>query len=209
MDRAEQGAVAPGDDGGEFYFVGDALALDLANTEVAVRGKRRDLLAAPGAVARWWRAAQAVHPDHAAVHADGLDGIDDAALLGSLMSLRSSVRGIFSALAAGSVPVEAEIERLNAALATGRQALEIPPGGEPRIAYLAGDSAASVVLPVALSALHLITGGDRGRLHRCANDRCVLLFRDTTRSGTRRWCSVGCKDRDRKMKGYRRRTGEA
>jgi predicted RNA-binding Zn ribbon-like protein len=209
MDRAEQDTVAPGDDGGAFHFVGDALALDLANTEVAVRGKRRDLLAPPGTVARWWRAAQAVHPDHAVVRVGGTGSADEEVLRVALVTLRSSVRASFGALAAGSVPATADIERLNAALATGRQALEIPPGGEPRLVYRATDPVALVVLPIALSALDLITGGDRGRLRRCANDRCVLLFRDTTKSATRRWCSVGCKDRDRKMKGYRRRTGEA
>jgi predicted RNA-binding Zn ribbon-like protein len=48
---------------------------------------------------------------------------------------------------------------------------------------------------VALSAVDLLTRKDHGRLHRCENARCVLLFYDTTKSSTRRWCSTGCMDR--------------
>jgi predicted RNA-binding Zn ribbon-like protein len=65
------------------------------------------------------------------------------------------------------------------------------------------------LLPIALSAARLTMGGARERLHRCANERCVLLFYDTTKSATRRWCSVACKDRDRKMKQQFRYGGSA
>ena len=210
METAEEGQVGRSKavDGG-FYFVGDALALDLVNTEDAVRGRRRDLLAAPGAATRWWCAAQIAHPDRVAVQVDDNNPLDDAALRDALVALRGAVRGIFGALAAGVVPAADDVARLNATLATGREWLEFTPAGESRLAYRSADRAASVLLPIAVSAVRLATESQRHRLHACANGRCVLLFYDTTKSGTRRWCSLGCKDRDRKMKGYRRKASEA
>jgi predicted RNA-binding Zn ribbon-like protein len=70
-------------------------------------------------------------------------------------------------------------------------------------AYQAQPGADSMLFAIALSALRLVRDGDRQRLHRCSNDRCVLLFYDTTKSATRRWCSLGCMDRARSAKRYR------
>ena len=74
-----------------------------------------------------------------------------------------------------------------------------------RLTYRCADAAAAVLLPIAHSALWLATEGQRARLRACGNGRCILLFYDTTKNGARRWCSVGCKDRDRKMKRYHQR----
>lgn len=189
-------------DEGPFLFVGDALALDLVNTEIAVRGKRRDLLATPGDVARWWQAARRHHSAETAV-VDGMGSHEDEALRAALKSLRSALRRLFSALAEGTAPAEEDVGTLNAALKTGYHALEAAPDGTLRPVYRSTDAAhAAIVLPIAISALHLITQGDHRRLHKCGNERCVLLLYDRTKSATRRWCSVACKDRARKMKQY-------
>jgi predicted RNA-binding Zn ribbon-like protein len=42
--------------------------------------------------------------------------------------------------------------------------------------------------PLAHSAAVLFTKADRRRVRKCA--RCVLHFRDTSKKGTRRWCSM-------------------
>src|SRR5581483_1663163 len=46
-----------------FLFRGEALALDLVNTEAMKRGKRRDLLETPQDVARWWQEACEHHSE--------------------------------------------------------------------------------------------------------------------------------------------------
>ncbi len=196
-----------------FSFVGGALALDLVNTEDITRGRRRGPRAAPRAgraAAHWWQAARRHHPDHAGVVADDAGRADDRTLRDALVGLRGVLRRTFDALATGGIPGDADLDALNAVLAEGYQAVARAPDGDPRVVWHTRDGRVGVVLlPIALSALGLMTDGDRGRLHKCANDRCVLLFYDATKSATRRWCSVGCKDRDRKMKGYRRMAEEA
>jgi predicted RNA-binding Zn ribbon-like protein len=85
---------------------------------------------------------------------------------------------------------------LNGFLQLGRLALETGPGGALIAAYRTpGDAPERVLLPIALSALHLLTEGERSRTHKCRNEHYILLFYDITRSGTRHWCSVACMNR--------------
>jgi predicted RNA-binding Zn ribbon-like protein len=204
MHTNESSAAPHLSDSGEetFLFIGDVLALDLVNTEVVVRGKPRDLLATPEDVGQWWRAAQRVYPDMDAVQASSVVPFDTAALA-ALKGLRTALRGIFGALADGTTPASADINVVNSVLHTGVHALILTVSGAVEPVYQAQPGADSMLFAIALSALRLVRDGERQRLHRCSNDRCVLLFYDTTKSATRRWCSLGCMDRARSAKRYR------
>ena len=72
-----------------------------------------------------------------------------------------------------------------------------------------GSAVDGPMLAVARSTVTLLTERDLARLHRCANERCVLLFYDTTKSGTRRWCSTACMNRARSISRYQTRKNEA
>src|SRR5687768_10543311 len=97
---------------GTFVFFGDVLALDLVNTDVILRGKPHDLLATPEDVVQWWHAAQHHYPDMDVVEASGVAGVDSVALV-ALKGLRTALRGIFGALADGTIPATADIDVLN------------------------------------------------------------------------------------------------
>jgi predicted RNA-binding Zn ribbon-like protein len=185
-----------------FVFVGQVLALDLVNTEVVVRGKGRDLLATPEDVGQWWRAAQRAYTDMEVVEGGGVVGFDLAALL-ALKELRTALRGVFGALADDTTPASADIDVVNSVLRGGSHALMLTSSGAVEAVYQAQPGADSMRFAIALSAVRLVRDGERQRLHRCSNDRCVLLFYDTTKSATRRWCSLGCMDRARSAKRYR------
>jgi predicted RNA-binding Zn ribbon-like protein len=187
---------------GAFLFRGDALALDLVNTEVMIRGKLRDLLATPDDVAQWWHAARRYHPDMDVVQATSVVTVVDTESLVALKALRKALRGILSALADGTTPAPLDIDALNTVLCTGSHALMPTPNGDVLPVYQAQPGADAMLFAIALSAIRLVRDGERQRLHRCSNNRCVLLFYDTTKSATRRWCSVGCMDRARSAKRY-------
>ena len=191
-----------------FVFVGDALALDLVNTELLVRGKPRDALACPEDVLAWWRAARRQHPLDLAGAANPPADADDAMSYRALLDLRATLRALFTALADGATPRPQLLAALNALLATCHPVLNVDDDdGALRLIYRGKDNEPSAwLLPIALSAMYLITEGTTDRLHRCANDRCMLLFYDRTRSSTRRWCSAACKDRDRQRRRYSQRT---
>jgi len=110
----------------------------------------------------------------------------------------------------GRAVAAADLAILNRVLATGYEAVALDAGGKLRSTFGSRESGPdSALLPVARSAFDLLTTKEPSRLHRCGNDRCVLLFYDTTKSATRRWCSVGCMNRARSAARYRtRRTGQ-
>ncbi len=185
-----------------FVFVGDALALDLVNTEMMVRRKPCDLLVTSQDVARWWQAARYQHPDATSVSGAGMPMADELVDLAALKALRSALRGMFEALVDEAAPSVQDIAAVNAILATGAPALVVTPEGMTGAGYRCRPDASAMRFAIALSALRLVQEGDRQRLHRCSNNRCVLLFYDTTRSATRRWCSLGCMDRARSAQRY-------
>jgi predicted RNA-binding Zn ribbon-like protein len=189
-----------------FLFRGEALALDLVNTEAMKRGKRRDLLETPQDVALWWQAACQHHPEWQDVQGGSGDDatIYDLGLLYALKTLRGALRGIFGTLVDGVPARKEDISILNGVLSAGRWSIDLTPEGELRPAYRIIDATIGpVLLSCALSALHLIREGDRKRIHHCESERCILFFYDTTRSATRRWCSTSCMERTRSIQRYR------
>lgn len=189
-----------------FRFRGGELALDLVNTESIKRGKLHESLVTPRDVDLWWRAASQHHPHWKEDVQAGKKGdaiIYDTTLLNTLKRLRGALRGIFGALVDDDAPRQEDVVVLNDALQTGRWFVDLTTEGELRPVYHITEEANSpIVLACALSALHLIREGERKRLHRCESDRCILFFYDTTRSATRRWCSVSCMDRARSLQRY-------
>lgn len=62
-----------------------------------------------------------------------------------------------------------------------------------------------LLAPVLWSAGDLLIGARRKRLRHCANDRCLWLFVDESKAGTRRWCSMAaCGNRAKAQRHYHR-----
>ena len=114
-----------------------------------------------------------------AVRGRPVDTLDEA--LG-LHELRAAVRGLFDAAVRGVDPPAGAVELVNR-LATA-PSLDWS-GGGPRLA----DEA--VAAAVARSAIELVTSG---RLHACANPRCVQYHLG---EGGRDYCSAACGNRTR------------
>jgi predicted RNA-binding Zn ribbon-like protein len=73
----------------------------------------------------------------------------------------------------------------------------------------AGRSASveALLAPVLWSTWDLLVGPRRAKVRRCANDQCLWLFVDESKSGTRRWCSMAsCGNRAKAHRHYRRKT---
>lgn len=130
-----------------------------------------------------------------------------AAVLADAVALREAIHRIFSARAGGTPVDDADVARLNRALA------EAPARGRLvrrdgsfgwRIARLQL-AAPSLLAPVLWSAADLLVVGRSVRLRRCANDECLWLFLDATKGGTRRWCDMAsCGNRAKARRHYRR-----
>jgi predicted RNA-binding Zn ribbon-like protein len=64
---------------------------------------------------------------------------------------------------------------------------------------------ASLLAPALWSAADILVGLESARLRECANDRCLWLFFDDSKNGTRRWCSMqSCGNRAKAHRHYLR-----
>jgi predicted RNA-binding Zn ribbon-like protein len=186
------------------------LALAAINTQVIERGKQRDLLSSPQALAHWWANVCKQYPDQCLVAGAAEPIAWTVELLEAVKALRSTLRTIIMCVVERQVVVEEDLEPVNAILALGYSALETTGQGTVKtVLHLRDPKRGDVLVPIACSALRLFTEADGRRLHQCASDRCILFFYDTTKSRTRRWCSAGCMNRARSIRHYQLTKKEA
>lgn len=201
--ETDQAALEPELDASGFTWVGGLLALDLVNTEVVVRGRRRDLLDTPAAAQRWLAGAAARRSLVPTSPSAG-PAIDRAAgWLAELQSLRLALRGLLDTIGAGVQAGPSALAPINTVLLAGVPQLTLRPDGSFGEGFqVEGGPGAAALFAIAHSALGYLATGDLSRLHRCGNPRCILYFVDTTKSATRRWCSGECMNRARSSQRY-------
>ena len=183
-----------------FVFRGEVLALDFVNTAIAVRGKAQELLREPADLDRWWAAAKTRY---------ALGGADvppaSPASFAAAHELRAAQHRICTAVLQGQASAEEDLAMVNHTLAMAHSALTQDGSGSFRQTDALEPDGSTLLFQIARSTLRLLTEGDLRRLHTCRNERCVLLFYDTTKSGTRQWCSLDCFNRTRSSVRYRQR----
>lgn len=184
---------------------GEPLALDLLDTQFMVEGQPVDLLDTPSTLAAWLH--HAVGPDTAGTSSAAGGG---AARLGeALVESRAAIRSVAAASADGVAPPDDARLALNAVLARGRARRILGPGGRPHVVVEAESPAWRPAVLAAYDMLDLLE--DRAdRIRQCEHGRCVLWFLDTSRNGTRRWCTMArCGNRAKAERHYRRTRTEA
>jgi predicted RNA-binding Zn ribbon-like protein len=174
-------------------LLGEPLALDLLNTHWLEEGRLQDLLAtAQGTVIWLHSAAPALGPD---VVPGPVDAVREA-----LRSARDVVQDI-----AEHPDSQRARQAFNALLARGRRERRLTSDG-PVTRVLVDDPAWTVPWLVGENYLDLLERAP-DRIRRCEHPECVLWYFDSSRSGTRRWCSMSiCGNRAKATRHYRRRT---
>lgn len=186
----------------EFIFRGGVLALELVNTEITVRSKTQDLLDVPQDLTRWWDAVQEHYPKAVG---EAEQELATPALLAQAKHLRTALGRVCNTVTREEAIAEADQIIINQALSMAHIALGGVPGSGLRQTYALVPDGSNLLFQVALSAARLLTDTDLSRLHQCRNERCVLYFYDSSKSGTRQWCSTACLNRVRSSENYRRR----
>jgi predicted RNA-binding Zn ribbon-like protein len=173
---------------------GEPLALDLLDTQFLLEGEVVDLLATPATLGAWLQ--NAAGPDAAAA--------GDTAVADHLVEARAAIRAVATAAAERVAPPAEAREALNAVLAHGRARRTLAADGRPAQAVEVDDPAWRPAVLAAHDLLDLLA--DRAdRIRQCEHSRCVLWFLDTSRNGTRRWCSMArCGNRAKAERHYRR-----
>lgn len=169
-----------------FLFVGNQLSLDFLNTRPVIDGKPVELLPDSSSLLRWLaatglltkrRAAQLVTPK-----ADpGLP---------KLREFRETWRKVVLQFEAGRLPAPSFIDRLNRLLLQHPFVDQIgrSKSGLQRTRHFDLRCAEDVFGPLLDDMVSFLTTADRSRIRKCAS--CVLHFKDTSKKGTRRWCSM-------------------
>ena len=109
-----------------------------------------------------------------------------------IIDLRECTYRIFAAIAHGTKPAAGDLALLHQARVQAIGAAELrwdrEDGGTLEWAADGADLLRPAY-PAILAAVDLLGKAREGRLRQCGNDPCGWLFLDTSRSGTRRWCS--------------------
>jgi predicted RNA-binding Zn ribbon-like protein len=177
-------------------LLGGELCLDFLNTVDPRHAEDRiDYLADYPALVRWAGHASAITPGRAGplLRAAADQPRRAEAVVQAAAELREQLyRGIRAALAARAMPPPS-LRVLNDAVAAAHKARQLGPAGGSSLTWHWRDPERLdlPLLAVALSAADLLTRGALGRVRECpGTDGCGWLFLDTSKSGTRRWCSM-------------------
>jgi len=167
-------------------LAGEPIALDLLNTRWMASDGPADLLATMEGTRAWLAAA-------------GVAVVPTSQTRQALIVARQAIRDILTA--PGDT---AALERLNQVLSHGRLRLFVGPPATPEQTLEIDTPAWGPAVTAAVNLLDLLKQAP-DRIRRCQHPACVLWFYDTTRNGTRRWCSMAtCGNRAKAHRHYDR-----
>jgi predicted RNA-binding Zn ribbon-like protein len=133
-----------------------------------------------------------------------------AAVFSEAIEIRETIYRLLHSVAAGSAATSEDVRRLNRALgeAAPRTNLERADGGFGWRAEVT-PTAPGMLASALWSAADILAGPDRARVRECANNRCLWLFLDDSKNGSRRWCSMqSCGNRAKARRHYLRERGK-
>ena len=179
-----------------FPFFGERLWIDLLNTTPFDGERRQDLVETSDGFAKWLEAAGIPAPP-----SHGLPTARDDA-----RKVREKLRSTFEDLRAGSGVQAPVLQWVNARLRNVRLRLALEQDGEGvRLVERLDLGASGPSGAIARDFACFICDYEPARLKRCANPACTMVFYDTGKNNTRRWCTMSiCGNRD-KVARYRAR----
>ena len=195
-----------------FLFVGNHLALDFLNTQPVQNGEPMELLSDFSALLRWFQAAGLLSSRKMAnLQRQTGESVAGRRTLDAIRRFRETLRKEILAWEGGADLHRATVDELNRLMETHPMHSKLEATGkvhslEPRFEpQHPGD----LFAPLAQSVANLFAEADRNRVRKCG--QCVLHFYDTSRKGTRRWCSMQLCGNRLKVAAYaaRQRSGDA
>jgi len=181
----------PSDRKDGFMFVGNQLALDFVNTRLVQNGQPIELLPNFAALLRWFYAAGLLNSRQVAALRQQWDGSKRARGIAEAMRLlREKLRKQLLAWERGMSVHQPILDELNNLMAMRPMRTRLRAKGKSCSTELWFEQREpeDLFAPLAHSGAILFADLHRKRVRKCA--RCVLHFYDTSKKGTRRWCSM-------------------
>ena len=128
-----------------------------------------------------------------------------AAWFADAISLRETIYRIFESLAADKPVADKDFVALSEAVAAAPARAQLARQANGYGWRIAAATPSALLAPVLWSASDLLLDAGRRRIRQCANEKCLWLFVDESKSGTRRWCDMtSCGNRAKAQRHYAR-----
>lgn len=173
-----------------FLFVGNELVLDFLNTRPVLNGEATELLTDFAALVRWFRAAGMLNENQAGKLTKTWAGsLAGKRTVEGMRQWRERMRKQLIAWEEGASVHPAMVKEVNKLIAEHPMRFRLSSQKKPTAElWFEPRKPEGLFAPLAHSVATLFAEVDPNRVRKCG--QCVLHFRDTSKKGTRRWCSM-------------------
>jgi predicted RNA-binding Zn ribbon-like protein len=189
-----------------FLFVGNHLALDFLNTTPILAEGPKELLPDVDALVRWLVASGVLTPQKGKTLAKKWKAMPEASVfLPALLKFRERLRAVVVRQEAGLSVSDAFIAELNSLLKQHPGVIALQRKGEKlRLETpFEPEKPNDVWAPIAIAVAELLSDVSPVRLRKC--EACTVHFLDTSKKGSRRWCSMNICGNKIKVAAYQKR----
>jgi predicted RNA-binding Zn ribbon-like protein len=189
-----------------FLFVANRPILDLLNTKPVLADGPTELLPDVHALERWLIASGTVSSakDKAAVRG-WRNSAEAEAFLKQLIAFRERLRDAVLRIESGTLPSDGFLSEVNSLLLQYPRisSLRKRDGKLVRGTLFEFRKPVDLWAPIVDAAVDLLTETEPSRIRKC--ESCVVHFFDTSKKGSRRWCSMNICGNKLKVASYQRR----
>ena len=189
-----------------FLFVGNHLALDFLNTKLVLAEGPKELLPDVDALVRWLVASGLLTKQKGnALGKKWRKTSQGAVALRELLKFRERLRAMVVRQEAGLTASGAFVAELNALLKQHPSVIAVQRKGEKLglKPVFELDNPADIWAPIAIAVAELLLDVAPLRLRKC--EACIVHFLDTSKKGSRRWCSMNICGNKIKVAAYQER----
>jgi predicted RNA-binding Zn ribbon-like protein len=193
-----------------FLFLGNHLALDFLNTKLVLPDGPKELLPDTGALVRWLIASGLLASQKQKNLARKWSGAPKAeAFVKELLAFRERLRAEVVRREKGLPVSHAFAAELNSLLEQHPSVVALRRNGEnlEREIVFEPVSPDDVWAPIAMAVAELLSDVPARRVRQC--ESCIVHYYDTSRKGSRRWCSMNICGNKIKVAAYQRRNRAA
>lgn len=192
-----------------FLFVGNRPILDFLNTRLVLTQGPKDLLSNFQALERWFIASGIARSAKCRnVMRSWRNSSEAASFLKDLIAFRERLREAVLRIEGGSTPSDDFIREVSAGLKMHPRitALHKRGGQIVRLPVFDPRRPTDLWVPILDAAADLLSEPETQRIRQC--EACVVHFFDTSKKGSRRWCSMNICGNKLKVAAYQRRRRE-
>ena len=189
-----------------FLFVANRPILDFLNTRPILADGPTELLPDVRALERWLIASGTVSSAKSrAVLRSGRQSSEADAFLKHLIAFRERLREAVLRIESGSLPTDAFLDEVRSLLLQypRRTSLHKRDGMIVQEMWFEPRKPTDLWVPIINGAADLLTETDPSRLRKC--ESCIVHFFDTSKKGSRRWCSMNLCGNKLKVAAYQQR----